>query len=188
MKIKKWVIFGIFGLIAIVTGFFLLTVLFEGLSKYGIKGYVFLMVFVISSITYFRGQRSVDDKAKIAEQVAEKVSQEYQGKIGDINVQTAKAELEKYLKNKINKESYRIGFKNFANNEESEDEKLVKKAMEVLSRGYPTASLSLFKRELLIGHNAATRLMTTLTERGVIEPDDSRLSKKVIFNPKKDKS
>src|SRR3989344_7573448 len=118
MKIKKWVVFGIFGLIAVGTGFFLLTVLFEGLSKYGIKGYVFLMVFVISSITYFRGQRSIDYKAKIAEQVAEKVSREYQGKIGDINVQTAKAELEKHLKNKIDKESYRIGFKNFANNEE----------------------------------------------------------------------
>ena len=66
--------------------------------------------------------------------------------------------------------------------EEPRDEKLVEKAMKVLSQGYPTASLSLFKRELLIGHKAATRLMISLEERGVIEPDDSRLSKKVLIN------
>ncbi|KKS05081.1 MAG: hypothetical protein UU56_C0001G0048 [Candidatus Curtissbacteria bacterium GW2011_GWA2_41_24] len=197
MRIKKWIIFGIFGLTAIGTGAFLLTVLFEGLSKYGIKGYFFLVIFVISSITYFRGQRGIDEKAKIAEQVAEEVSREYQGKIGDMSAESAKAELEKHLKNKIENENYRVSFKNLlntlkrrsnnpknriANKEELEDEKLVEKAMKVLSQGYPTASLSLFKRELLIGHKAATRLMISLEERGVIEPDDSRLSKKVLIN------
>lgn len=179
MKIKKWVVVGIVGLTAIGTGFFLVTVLFEGLSKYGIKGYFFLVLFVVSLITYIRGQRGIGEKVKIAEQVAEKVSREYQGKIGNLNAESAKAELEKHLKNKIKNESYQIGG-------ESEDEKLIQKAMEVLSRGYPTASASLFKRELLIGHNAATRLMNTLGKRGVLGPWINPLSRKVLINnPKK---
>jgi len=67
--------------------------------------------------------------------------------------------------------------------EELEYKKLVERAIEVLSKGYPTASTSLFQRELLIGHTTATRLMNTLGKRGVLGEWSSPLSRKVLINP-----
>lgn len=70
--------------------------------------------------------------------------------------------------------------------EKLKDEKLLDRAMEVLSHGYPIVSANLFQRELLIGHSAALRLLDTLEEKGVLGPGDHPLFRKVLINdPKK---
>ena len=70
--------------------------------------------------------------------------------------------------------------------EELKDEKLLERAMVVLSDGYPTASANLFQRELLIGHAVALRLMDALEKKGVLGPGDHPLFRKVLINdPKK---
>lgn len=97
IRIKKWVVYGTFGIIPLVLGMFLITVFFEGLNRYGTKGYAMLAIFLITGFFYWQYEKGRKEERKIIDEVAEKVSSEYQDKFDPHELETSKSELKEHL-------------------------------------------------------------------------------------------
>lgn len=104
LKIKKRVIYEILGIIPLGLGLFLITVFFEGLNRYGIKGYTMLAIFLLSGYLYWQYEHRRKEKLKIVDEVAEKVASEYEDKFNYGELGKNKSDLREHLINKNNEE------------------------------------------------------------------------------------
>lgn len=107
LKVKKIYIWGIIGIIAVCTGLILLSFLVEVLDKYGYRGYLILVVFLITSFLYIRYEKEKRSHSQTISEVSDIVSKDYKGKTG-LTLNEHKQLVEEHLLNKLDEECWCI--------------------------------------------------------------------------------
>lgn len=97
MNIKNRIIYGSLGIIALGIGMFLVTVFFESLDRYGIRGYLIFITFLIMVFLYWRYDNRKKKEFKIIDQVVKEVASEYENRLSGDDLEQTKKDLREYL-------------------------------------------------------------------------------------------
>lgn len=108
IKIKKQTLLGICGLLSISLGFSLITDLLESVSSQGLRGYIFLGVFLISTVLFIVYLVELKERYKIVDEVVEEMREEYERKFGLSGLGDFSEELRIRLERKIQENSFTL--------------------------------------------------------------------------------